>query len=306
MQFELTDEIRNLIVFAMEDQVNGYLFDSVDKITIIESSIEDVQNIDEERYYKIPTWDSIKGFRLMEKFISLLRNPLAREELRRVLFSGKGVFRSFKNVLHQYPEVEKLWFSFKEKEMKQIVSNWYDTLLDSWGLEKLGAEPEEMSEAVYEDFVFRVAYENEENQEKDSELLFSVSESFASEFENQHSTEIGITLSELWKSQLSSYVPESEFCVISETVEGDFVGACVTFSYEKKASHTVVISAVFVEPCFRGLGIGKELLNQCINGLKKRGIRWVIVPGVLISPFVVEMLLSCGFSQLGTGFVLSL
>ena len=36
MQFELTDEIRNLIVFAMEDQGNGYLFDSVDKITIID------------------------------------------------------------------------------------------------------------------------------------------------------------------------------------------------------------------------------------------------------------------------------
>jgi GNAT superfamily N-acetyltransferase len=67
-----------------------------------------------------------------------------------------------------------------------------------------------------------------------------------------------------------------------------------------------VISALFVEPSFRGLGIGKELVNQCINGLKNRGIKWVIVPGVLISSFVVEMLLSCGFSQLGTGFVLSL
>ena len=82
MQFELTDEIRNLIVFAMEDQGNGYLFDSVDKITVIESSIEDIEKIDDERYYKIPTWDSIKGFKLMERFISLLRNPLAREELR--------------------------------------------------------------------------------------------------------------------------------------------------------------------------------------------------------------------------------
>lgn len=306
MQFELTDEIRNFIVFAMEDQGNGYLFDSVDKITVIESSIEDIEKIDDERYYKIPTWDSIKGFKLMERFISLLRNPLAREELRGVLLSGKGVFRNFKNVLHQYPEVEKLWFSFKEKEMKKIVSSWYNTLLDSWGLENLGAEPEEMSEAVYDDFVFRVAYENEENQEKDSEILFSASESFVLEFENQHSVEIGITLAELWKSQFSSFEPETEYSIISETVEGDFAGTCISFSYANMASHTAVISALFVEPSFRGLGIGKELVNQCINGLKNRGIKWVIVPGVLISSFVVEMLLSCGFSQLGTGFVLSL
>ena len=153
MQFELTDEIRNLIVFAMEDQGNNYLFDSVEQKTVIKSTVE---KVDEERFYTIPTWDSIKGFKLMERFISLLRNPLAREELRGVLFAGRGVFRNFKNVLHQYPEVEKLWYSFKEKEMKQIVSNWYNTLLDSWGLERLGEEPEE-TDIVYDDVVFRIA-----------------------------------------------------------------------------------------------------------------------------------------------------
>ena len=63
MRFELTDEIRNLIVFAMEDQGNKYLFDSVNLQTVIESTLE---KSDEERYYKIPTWDSIKGFKLME------------------------------------------------------------------------------------------------------------------------------------------------------------------------------------------------------------------------------------------------
>ena len=36
MRFELTDEIRNLIVFAMEDQGNKYLFDSVNLQTVIE------------------------------------------------------------------------------------------------------------------------------------------------------------------------------------------------------------------------------------------------------------------------------
>ena len=303
MNFELTDEIRNLIVFAMEDQGNAYVFDSVEVKTVFESTLE---QIDEERYYKIPTWDSIKGFKLMERFISMLRNPLAREDLRGVLFSGKGVFRNFKNVLHQYPEVEKLWYSFKEKEMKQIVSSWYDTLRDSWGLEKLGLEPEENSDVVYDDFTFRLAFEKKELQERDSELLFSASEMFCLEFEKQHPGEIGLTLAELWKNQLTSFSPDWECSVISETVEGDFAGTCVSFVYGAEAAHTAVLSALYVKTEYRGLGIGKELINQCMSSLKKRGIRWVIVSGVLISPFVVEMLRSCGFTQLGTGFVLSL
>ena len=40
MQFELTDEIRNLIVFAMEDQGNSYLFDSVDQKTVIAGGLQ--------------------------------------------------------------------------------------------------------------------------------------------------------------------------------------------------------------------------------------------------------------------------
>ena len=46
--------------------------------------------------------------------------------------------------------------------------------------------------------------------------------------------------------------------------------------------------------------------DQSITELKNRGKRWILVPSVLISSFVAEMLLSCGFTQLGTGFVLSL
>ena len=152
----------------------------------------------------------------------------------------------------------------------------------------------------------QIAYENEETYQNDSEILFSASELFCLEFEKQNNSEIGFALAELWKNQLATFDPESEFSVISETVEGEFAGTCISFGFGQEATHTSVISALYVEPAFRGLGIGKELVNQCIMGLKKRGIKWVLVPSVLISPFVVEMLLSCGFTQLGTGFVLSL
>ena len=84
MKFDLTDEVRNQIIFSMEDQGKSYVFDSVELKTIPFSEVE----IDNDRYYKIPEWGSMDGFHLMERFVALLRNPLARESLRSVLFSG--------------------------------------------------------------------------------------------------------------------------------------------------------------------------------------------------------------------------
>jgi hypothetical protein len=46
----------------------------------------------------------------MEKFTAGLNNPVARQELTAALNKNKGVFRAFRDVLEQYPEVEKIWF----------------------------------------------------------------------------------------------------------------------------------------------------------------------------------------------------
>jgi len=58
-------------------------------------------------------------------------------------------------VLGLHPEAEKLWFLYKEKEMKNHIRRWYNGLREEWGLEKLGLEPEETDDLVLEDFNFR-------------------------------------------------------------------------------------------------------------------------------------------------------
>lgn len=300
MKFDLTDEIVNCIVFAMEDQGNEYFFDSVDVKTVLVSSIETVQTQEDDRFYSIPTWNSIKGFKLMERFITLLRNPLAREALRSVLFAGKGVFRNFKNVLHEYPEVEKLWHTFKEREMALVVTNWYNTLMESWGLEKIGFEPEETCDLVHDDFVFREA-----SEKQDSETLFTVSEMICQEFEIQYFGEVGQTISQLWQNSFFEKQHHSEFSLIAETIEGEFAGSCTAICCSQETLHTAVLAALYVEPSFRGLGIGKELINQCVNHLKSYGVKWFLVNSI-VSTAMAEMLLSFGFTQLGTGFVLEI
>jgi hypothetical protein len=45
-----------------------------------------------------------------------------------IALDGKGAFRRFKNVLRDYPEVEKEWFRFKNKRDKEEVKDWLESI----------------------------------------------------------------------------------------------------------------------------------------------------------------------------------
>jgi GNAT superfamily N-acetyltransferase len=156
MQFELTEALINNILFSMEDQEGEFLV-NVQSGIVIGGSDELKARVKEKDgpYLSLPKWDSSDGFRLMERFTAGLRNPLLREELSAALDRGKGVFRAFKDILGCHPETEKLWYTYKDREMKREILRWYNALREEWGLEKIGAEPEETGDLVLEDFRFR-------------------------------------------------------------------------------------------------------------------------------------------------------
>ena len=297
MRFDLNEEIRNQIIFSMEDQGNSYVFDSVELKAVPVSSATK----EDDRYYKIPEWGSINGFKLMERFVGLLRNPLAREALREVLFSGKGVFRNFKKVLKEYPEVERLWYTFKEREMNRLILDWYNTLCDSWGLEKLEEEPEETEDLVHDDFIFR-----DGDSEHDSENIFICADTWLQEIERQYPGEPGVVLGELWQNQRYAYDAEAEKVLIAETVDGDFAGYISVAPFFENAPHTAVLTMLFVQPRYRGLGIGRELLTQCLSRLKNQQVHWATVANAIIPVSAAHILRDCGFTQIGTGFIANL
>jgi hypothetical protein len=162
MQFELTEALMDDILFSMEDQDGEFYVDTrkgvvAGGVDFDEGEFDTPEPDDDEegRYISMPEWDSSSGFRLMERFAAGFRNPIIREELSSALNRGRGVFRAFKDVLTRRPEAEKLWFSYKEREMKQEILRWYNALREEWGLEKIGLEPEETGDLVLEDFRFR-------------------------------------------------------------------------------------------------------------------------------------------------------
>jgi ribosomal protein S18 acetylase RimI-like enzyme len=156
MQFELTEALMDDILFSMEDQEGEFYIDTQDGIVLggVDSDFGEF-DLDDDRFISLPEWDSSSGFRLMERFAAGIRNPLIREELSSALNRGKGVFRAFKDTLTRHPEAEKIWFSYKEREMKNEIVRWYNALREEWGLEKIGFEPEETGDLILEDFRFR-------------------------------------------------------------------------------------------------------------------------------------------------------
>jgi len=161
MEFQLTKELVDQVMFGMENQDSEFLLDLRDqKVIRIDELHEDGED-DQERYIPLPLWRSVDGYNLMEKFVASLHNPIYREILRRILASGKGVFRQFKDALKEKKEIEQLWYYFKEREMRSRVVEWYNILRESWGLSRIGdPEGEETESLVLSDFTLTLVDSN--------------------------------------------------------------------------------------------------------------------------------------------------
>ncbi len=298
MEFELSDELISQIIFSMEDQNGKYVLDPRVGLLCKKDTIpfDKISN-----YYELPEWNSISGFKMMERFVSVLHNPLAREDLRSVLLSRKGVFRNFKNTLKTYPEIERMWFSFKDTEMKQLIIRWYNVLRESWGLEKLGEEIEENDSVLQDDFTFRCA----ETQE-DQNMVQLCEEDFSLEIQEKWTGDLGKALSYVWETNNYCKEDDIELMLIAETVSGEFAGYVKVISAIPGSLKTVLVSSLYVVKKYRGLGLGRQLLTTCLSSLSERGTRWVMVSSLIIPEQFIPILLQNGFSQLGAGFILDL
>ncbi len=297
MQFELSDDVINSLIFAMENQKENNVFDSEQK-EVVELDIE-AEN-DTDRYYSIPEWTSMDGFKVMELFVATLHSPLAKESLNEVLFAGKGVFRNFKNTLKDYPEVEKQWFTFKQRVFKEKVFGWYNVLRDLWGLERIEGEPEETENLVFDDFIFR-----ECDEDLDLEHVQQAEKMLLQTLKNSYEGELGIAATVLWQSCKAQLKTEKvTYCCAN--IAGDFTGVISVSPVPVPAKHTVVVTLFYILPAWRGLGIGKELFMICLQELKKRNVHIVIIPEMFIPKTFTKVLLRSGFKKNAIGFTVDL
>lgn len=301
MIFELTDSLEHDILFSMEDQETRRAVDAAGGMLVPADSVA----VDEENYYALPEWTSGDGYTLLKDFTNNLYTPLAREDLKRVLIGGRGVFRNFKNVLKSYPAVERRWHYYKDACMKKRLMEWYNTLRESWGFERLavldGEELEETEELVQDDFIFR-AYDSVKDRDDIARGVVTVAE----EYRTQFPCEVGDAVAYMWQEQSAHAAAEQKYGFVCRSQSDEFTGCIMVSFCPSSARKTVALTDFFVLQNYRGLGIGKELLSECLAGLKGRGVQWVLITNTIVPDSMESLLSQWGFKKLGSGFLADL
>ncbi|MDR0690298.1 MAG: GNAT family N-acetyltransferase [Spirochaetaceae bacterium] len=268
MQFELSKALMDDILFSMEDQNQEFLVDTQEGVIVNREEIDGSDMERENRFISLPIWDSSDGYRLMERFAASFKNPVIREELTGALNRGKGVFRAFKNVLGAHPESERLWFTFKEREMRKTILKWYNAFREEWGLERIGVEPEETEDLVLEDFRFRGPGPGDiASAEKLHHRCLEDYQEYAKK------TGLIDTLNSFFEEGTVSWLFPGALSLVAETGPGDF--AAYISSIRKGSS--LYIAALEVDPEYRGLGLGEALLSHLVAMIDPQSISAVLV-----------------------------
>ena len=297
MVFELTDELVDSIISALENQEQQFAVDASSGRLV---EIKDIE-CDEDSFYMIPTWSSADGFNLMEQFVNSLHSPMARNDLLTVLRSGRGVFRGFKDVLKSYPEVEKKWHYFKNKQLINYVNQWYNSLRETWGLEKLDCEIEETEDLLRDDFTF-LPYD----YSCDSEEIFEGLDLVAKEYSAEYHSEVGLALADLWKAEPEVKFGKNAYGFVCRSYSKEFTGCAIFAPCLKNAPNTVLLTSFFVQKKYRGLGIGRELFELALAELKNRHFKWVLIANTIIPESITPLLLRSGFKPIGSGYIAEL
>lgn len=251
----LTRELIDQIVFGMENQERTYVLDTEDALVIpLDQASTDEMGV---RYLELPEWRSVDGYNLMEQFVVTLHNPIVRGRLRTILASGRGVFRQFKDAIRERREVERLWFAFKERRMRETVVEWYNDLRERDGLERLEwmVSETETDELVESDFAFRLA------TTEDLELVASLDrDAFNEVYPDLDPATIDLYYAYFRAAAPAPDGPDSTVFV-AETHGGDFVGFLWAIVRTRGDASIGFVQQIYVLPEYRGFGIARGLYH---------------------------------------------
>lgn len=297
MTFNLTEPLCNAIISAMENQDAVFIVDA--KNTQLVERINGVEP-DDELFYSLPEWKPADGFSMRESFVNQLHAPLAHDELQNVLHSGRGVFKNFRNVIKEFPEVEKRWHIYKNKFMLERINEWYDSLREIWGLEKLDLVSESDDGLVYDDFSFQ---EYNPSVHKKT-ILLNISN--VENDEKNLPSEVNNAILGMWRTQFENDNSTNQIGFICNSLSDDFAGCITASSCLQNQDKIMVITSLFVPETFCGLGIATELISLCVKKLKSLSKKWVIIPNYLAPEILQPLLLRTGFNKISSGYLLLL
>ena len=301
MMFSLTCELIDEIISAMENQEKKFAVNAK-KNELVEISSVFLQNfsVDEENFYCLPEWRPADGFSLREEFVNQLHSPLAHDELQSVLHSGRGVFKSFRNVIKKFPEIERRWHIFKHRIMSLRINEWYNNLREIWGLERLEQLCESDDTSVYDDFSFR-----EYNPSSDKKMLLLQVEPDSCCCEKLP-FEVNNAIYEKLYTDFEKDDSENQIGFVCFSHSDEFAGCITVSQMAKKQKDVMIMTGIFVPEQFRGLGICTELIQMCVSKLQAIGKKWIFIPDLFVPEILQPLLIRTGFEKIYSGYILDL
>ena len=219
MTFTLTDALSDSIISAMDNQESTFTVDAAAGALVD----GEVNPPDDNNFYSLPEWKPADGFSMREDFVNGLHAPLAREELQTVLHSGRGVFKNFRNVLKEYPEIDKRWHIFKHRTMSARINEWYNSLREIWGLEKLDQLSETDDSLVQDDFSF----EDYDCSADKKTILFNIP---ADAYDEQEiPSEVTSAIYRMWRNQFEKDDSSIQMGYVCYSLSDEFAGCIIAF-----------------------------------------------------------------------------
>lgn len=263
----LTDEFMFQIIFCMEDQGNEYLLDLEKQVIVERVFVEEREARNAERFLALPEWFPSDGYHTMEKFVATLRNPVYREKLKDVLNSGRGVFRQFKDVVHEMPAIERLWFHFKDVEMQKRIYEWYELYDAAFTFSRLPGEglEDDALDALKEDFQFsdNVTEHVEEYERLRDECLDL--------YRSRNVPYRPYLLKEIEKAWTLS---DKDRALFALTPEQEVVAIII---WHHETPLPAVVRAYYVRTPYRGLGLFHLLFDRVCEQSKRSGAQQTIL-----------------------------
>lgn len=308
--FELKDSTVDGIIFAMEDQDGTWLVDleTGELYDVDEDGYEDEEDDeggsgsvgddredldfeDETRFVAPPEWSSREGFKLMEDFLGMVRQPSARQELGAALARGKGVFKAFKEVLAAHPEIEKAFRDHKTRAMRAAIRAWYNGLREIRGLERLGPEPEDTTDLVESDLGIRLG----DRVAAGDRVLALVADAEAEALELLPEA-LAAREAELLTAALAA--GDAVFAWADDGEGGAVAGAAALRERAAGRSFARVVF-IYVEPTFRRAGLGRALLAALAKNFRAEGTDLLVFDSAFAPADFGRALESTGFRPFG-------